>query len=79
LVINQFETTAKDINSFVPKTQYLTRFSYLLPSICKGVLGSIKDYTDLVLGSSYGGAKIKGQFNQQVKNKEKYNAVASEF
>ena len=78
LVINQFETTARDLNSFVPKGTIPS--SIQLPNAfnLKGSFkGSIQNfYTDLVLGSSYGGAKIKGKFNQTVKNKEKYNATA---
>jgi hypothetical protein len=78
LVINQFETTAKDLNTFVPKNTIPNTIQLPAAFNLKGSFkGSIQDfYTDLVLGSSYGGAKIKGQFNQQVKNKEKYNAVA---
>ncbi|MFT5252671.1 MAG: hypothetical protein ACI87N_001687, partial [Flavobacteriales bacterium] len=77
-VINQFETTAKDINSFVPKNTIPNTIQLPAAFNLKGSFkGSIQDfYTDLVLGSTYGGAKIKGQFNQQVKNKEKYNALA---
>ena len=78
LVINQFETTAKDINSFVPKNTIPNTIQLPAAFNLKGSFkGSIQDfYTDLVLGSTYGGAKIKGQVNQQVKNREKYNAQA---
>jgi hypothetical protein len=78
LVINQFESTAKDLNSFVPKNTIPNTIQLPAAFNLKGSFkGSIQDfYTDLVLGSSYGGAKIKGQFNQKIKNREKYNATA---
>ncbi|MDG2432653.1 translocation/assembly module TamB domain-containing protein, partial [Flavobacterium sp.] len=78
LVINDFSSTAKDLNSFVPKNTIPNTIQLPTAFNLKGSFkGSIQDfYTDLVLGSSYGGAKIKGQFNQQVKNREKYNATA---
>jgi autotransporter translocation and assembly factor TamB/Tfp pilus assembly major pilin PilA len=78
LVINQFETTAKDLNSFVPKGTIPNTIQLPAAFNLKGSFkGSIQDfYTDLVLGSSYGGAKIKGKFNQTIKNREKYNAKA---
>ena len=78
LVINEFSSTAKDVNSFVPKNTIPNTIQLPTAFNLKGSFkGSIQDfYTDLVLGSSYGGAKIKGQFNQQVKNKEKYNGTA---
>lgn len=78
IVINQFETTAKDLTSFVPKNTIPNTIN--LPAafnLTGSFKGSMQNfYTDLILGSTYGRAKIKGQFNQQVKNREKYNAVA---
>lgn len=78
LVINQFKTTAKDLNAFVPKGTVPNTIQLPTAFNLKGSFkGSIQDfYTDLVLGSSYGSAKVKGQFNQAIKNKEKYNATA---
>lgn len=78
LVINQFETTAKDINSFLPAQTIPNSLQLPTALNLKGNFkGSMKDfYADFVLGSSYGKAKIKGQFNQQITNKERYNAIA---
>ncbi|WP_367752684.1 translocation/assembly module TamB domain-containing protein [Flavobacterium sp. WC2430] len=75
LVINEFKTTSKDINEFIPKGTIPNTIA--LPAVFNAVgkfKGTLNDfYTDLVLGSSYGNATIKGQYNQQIKNKEKYN------
>ena len=79
LVINEFKTTSKDINEFIPKGTIPTTIA--LPATFNAVgkfKGTLNDfYTDLVLGSSYGNATIKGQYNQQLKNKEKYNLVTT--
>ena len=75
MVINEFKTTSKDINEFIPKGTIPNTIA--LPAVFNAVgkfKGTLNDfYTDLVLGSSYGNATIKGQYNQQIKNKEKYN------
>lgn len=77
LVINDFKTSSKDINEFIPKGTIPNTIQ--LPSTlnAKGKFkGTIDNFiTDLVLGSSFGNAKVKAQYNQAVKNKEKYTIV----
>ncbi|UQD56755.1 translocation/assembly module TamB [Flavobacterium sp. K5-23] len=77
LVINEFKTSSKDINEFIPKGTIPNTIQ--LPEAFNATgnfKGTINDfYTDLVLGSSFGSATIKAAYNQQVKNKEKYNVV----
>lgn len=76
LAINEFQTTSKDINTFVPKGTIPN--SIQLPSqlALNGTFtGYINDFdTNLNLKSSYGNAKVKAQFDQRRKNAEKYNA-----
>lgn len=76
LVINNFQSTAKDINTFVPKGTIPN--SIQLPSqlaLNGTFVGYINDFdSNLNLRSSYGNAKVKAKFDQRRKNAEKYNA-----
>lgn len=76
IVINDLETTAKDINSFVPKGAIPTNIS--LPktlSLNGAAKGNAKNFrTNLNISSSYGGAKIIALFDRRVKDREKYDA-----
>jgi hypothetical protein len=78
LNIKDFRSTAKDINAFIPKGTLPANIQ--LPSSfgAKGFFkGGIKNFnTNLALVSSYGAAKIKASFDQRIKNREKYQAVA---
>jgi hypothetical protein len=76
LNITNFETSAKDIATFVPKETIPNTIQ--LPALfnVKGNFkGTINNFaTDLVMGSSFGKAKINAQYDQSRKNNEKYNA-----
>ncbi|MFT6743415.1 MAG: hypothetical protein ACJAVF_004940, partial [Paraglaciecola sp.] len=76
LNIKKFESGAKDIAQFVPKETIPN--SIQLPTLfnVKGNFkGTINKFTtDLVMGSSFGNAKINALFDQSRKNSEKYNA-----
>ncbi len=78
LNIRDFRTTSKDVNGLVPKGTIPP--SIQLPSslALKGTFkGSIDNFnTNLALNSSFGNAKVRGSFDQRIKNREKYNAVA---
>ena len=76
LNIENFETSAKDIAGFVPEESIPN--SIQLPALFN-VIGKFKGTinkfsTDLVIGSSFGAAKIKAVFDQSRKNNEKYDA-----
>ncbi|RYZ90929.1 MAG: translocation/assembly module TamB, partial [Proteobacteria bacterium] len=77
--IKNLRTTSKDINNFVPKGKMPASIS--LPSVLalrgklKGSLNNFK--TNMNLVSSYGNANVKADFDQRVKNHEKYNADVS--
>ncbi|KVV14277.1 translocation/assembly module TamB [Flavobacterium sp. TAB 87] len=76
IVIQNLSSTAKDINSFIPKgtipnsIQLPSKFD--LNGKFKGTIANFK--TDLNLRSSYGAAKIDALFDQRIKNQEKYDA-----
>lgn len=76
IAIQNFSSTAKDLNSFVPKGTIPNTIQ--LPSQLnlngkfKGTVSNFK--TNLNLKSSYGSAKINAFFDQKVKNQEKYVA-----
>ena len=77
--IKNFESTSKDVISFVPAGTIPK--SIQLPSKfkVKGKLqGSMTNFqTKLTLKSSYGAAKADVTFDQHIKNKEKYNGEIS--
>jgi hypothetical protein len=74
--IEKFESGAKDIAGFVPKGTVPN--SIKLPAVFKlngNFKGTIHDfYTDLIMSSSFGAAKIKALFDQSRKSDEKYDA-----
>jgi hypothetical protein len=76
LNIANFKSSAKDIADFVPKETIPN--SIQLPALfnAKGNFkGTINNFsTDLVMGSSFGAAKINAVFDQSKKNNEKYDA-----
>lgn len=83
LDIKNLETTAKDVNSFVPPKTIPNNIQ--LPSkfnVNGNFKGAINNFqTKLALKSSFGGAKVDALFDQRIKNKEKYDAKVafSEF
>ena len=79
LNIKNFETTAKDIYSFVPKNIIPNSFQLPTEFSTNGIFkGSIANFvTNMNLISSSGNAKIKGTFDQRIKDNEKYNLEAS--
>lgn len=76
LNIKNFQSSAKDIYGFVPPGTIPDNIQ--LPSYMnlKGAFkGGINNFfTDLNLITSFGGAKVKANFDQRVKNQEKYQA-----
>lgn len=76
VVINDFETTSKDINGFVPAGTIPATIA--LPSILSlngTAKGNAKNFdTNLNLNSSYGNAKVKAKFDRRVKDRETYDA-----
>jgi hypothetical protein len=78
LNIKNFESTATAISKFAPEETIPN--SIQLPASFKvrgNFKGTIHNFsTDLVMGSSFGQAKINAKFDQSRKNNEKYNAQA---
>jgi cytoskeletal protein CcmA (bactofilin family) len=76
LDIKEFRSSAKDLNEFVPKSTIPNNIQLPSQFNIKGKFKGTINYfnTNLILGSSYGGAKINAMFDQRVKNKEKYDA-----
>ncbi|MES2748404.1 MAG: translocation/assembly module TamB domain-containing protein, partial [Bacteroidota bacterium] len=76
LNIKNAQSTAKDINQFVPKgtipnsiqlpTQFATKGTF------KGTINNF--FTNLNVSSTFGNAKIKARFDQRKKNQERYDA-----
>lgn len=79
LVLQELKTSAKDINQWTPKGSIPNSIQLPAALQVSGIFkGTINDfYTDLVVGSSFGAAKIKAQFNQTIKTKEKYSVNAN--
>ncbi|MGK4568633.1 DUF748 domain-containing protein [Flavobacterium sp. 3HN19-14] len=77
--LRNFQSTSKDINTFIPKG--IIPNTIALPSnfTAKGTFkGKINNFaTNMTLTSSFGNAKVKATFDQRVKNREKYDADAS--
>lgn len=78
IAIQNFESSAQDIKQFAPKGSLPSNLS--LPNQLSGK-GSFKGtmhsfFTDVVLNSSFGKAKVKATFDQRQKNKERYDAQA---
>ncbi|TAF71686.1 MAG: translocation/assembly module TamB, partial [Flavobacterium sp.] len=78
IAIQNFESSAQDIKQFSPKGSLPSNLS--LPNQLSGK-GSFKGtiysfFTDVVLNSSFGKAKVKATFDQRQKNKERYDAQA---
>ncbi|CAM3096715.1 translocation/assembly module TamB domain-containing protein [Flavobacterium frigoris] len=79
LDIKEFASTATDFNVFLPKETIPNSISLPAAFTAKGTFkGTINNFaTDLVLGSSFGPAKINALFDQRIKNKEKYDVKAT--
>ncbi|MBC5838764.1 translocation/assembly module TamB domain-containing protein [Flavobacterium muglaense] len=79
LVLHELKTSAKDMNQWTPKGSIPNSIQLPAALQVSGIFkGTINDfYTDLVVGSSFGPAKIKAQFNQTIKTKEKYSVNAN--
>lgn len=77
LNIKDLQSTAKDINGFIPAGTIPDNISIperiSLKGTFKGTLSNIN--TNMNLSSSYGNVAVKGIFNQSVKGAEKYDAV----
>lgn len=78
LTIQDFRSTAKDIKGFIPAGTIPSNIQLPANFSAKGYFkGGINNFnTNLALSSSYGAAKIKALFDQRIKNKEKYQAIA---
>jgi hypothetical protein len=76
LNIKNFQSGAKDIAGFVPEKTIPNSIqlpaSFNIKGNFKGTINNF--YTDLVMGSSFGTAKIKALLNQSKKKNEKYDA-----
>lgn len=77
LNIKNFQSTAKDLNAFIPKGTLPANIQLPSTFAAKGFFkGGINNFnTNLALVSNYGMAKVKASFDQRVKNREKYDAV----
>lgn len=79
LNIKELNTTAKDINTFVPAGTLPSTISIperiVLKGTFKGTLNRLN--TNLNLNSSYGTAYLRGTFDQSTKNQEKYDATVN--
>jgi hypothetical protein len=77
LNIRNLESSAKDINTFVPRNTIPNSIQLPAQLAVSGTFqGKINNFiTNLNVTSSYGGAKVKGNFDQRVKNREKYRGV----
>ena len=78
VAIRNFESTARDINSFLPKGTLPNTIQLPSQMSAQGTFnGTLNDFfTDLSLNSSFGSAKFKGNFDQTKKNAERYNGNA---
>lgn len=78
LNIKNLKTTAKDIYSFVPNGVIPNTIQLPNQIVTKGTFkGKISNFdVNLLLNSSFGNAKVIGNFDQTSKDKEKYNAKA---
>ncbi|HLA56008.1 MAG TPA: translocation/assembly module TamB domain-containing protein [Flavobacterium sp.] len=76
VTINNFRSTAKDINTFVPAGTIPKNISippvFALAGTFKGAIDNFN--TNMNLVSSYGNANVKALFDQRVKKGERYNA-----
>lgn len=76
LNVRELKTTAKDINSFVPKGTIPGSIqlpsSLSLTGTFKGKADNLN--ADLDLKSSFGNAKVRAVFDSRARNREKYNA-----
>lgn len=83
LDIKNFESTAKDVNSFVPPKTIPNNIqlpaNFNVNGKFKGAINNFQ--TKLALQSSFGSAKVDALFDQRIKNNEKYDAKVafSEF
>ncbi|HMK06686.1 MAG TPA: AsmA family protein, partial [Flavobacterium sp.] len=78
LNIKNFESTAKDINDFVPPNTIPKTIQLPSQLAVRGTFkGKINDFfTNLNVNSSFGNAKVKANFDQKRKGHEKYTADA---
>ncbi|WP_348823470.1 translocation/assembly module TamB domain-containing protein [Flavobacterium aestuarii] len=79
LNIKKLSSTAKDVNSFVPKGTIPATIQ--LPSqfnLAGKFKGSVQNFkTNVALNSSFGSAKVDALFDQRIKKQEKYDANIS--
>lgn len=77
LDIKKFSSTSKDVISFVPAgtipNTIQLPWQFKLAGKFKGSIQNFK--TNLALNSSFGNAKVNGQYDQRIKNQEKYDAT----
>ena len=77
--LKNFESSAKDLNDFVPKGTIPNNIqlpaSFRAKGTFKGTLDNFR--TDMNLATSSGNAKVKALFDSRRKNAERYDAVAS--
>ncbi|AWI26260.1 translocation/assembly module TamB domain-containing protein [Flavobacterium pallidum] len=75
LNIRNLKTSAKDIKGFVPEGTLPSNIQLPSQIALKGQFkGAINNFnTNLTLNSSFGNAKVRGRFDQRVKNRERYD------
>ncbi|AWA31463.1 hypothetical protein HYN48_09880 [Flavobacterium magnum] len=75
LNIRDLQTSAKDINGFVPKGTVPSTIQLPSRLALKGQFkGAVNNFTtNLALTTSFGNAKVSGRFDQRVKNREQYD------
>lgn len=78
LVIRDFNTSAQDVNTFVPPKTLPTNLQLPAQLNARGTFkGKIDDFvTNLNINSSYGAAKVTANFDNKRKNHERYDADA---
>lgn len=78
IALQNFESSAQDIKQLAPKGSLPSNLSLPNQLNAKGTFkGTIHSFfTDVVLNSSFGKAKVKASFDQRQKNKERYDAQA---
>lgn len=78
LVIRDFNTSAQDVNTFVPPKTLPANLQLPAQLSARGTFkGKVNDFaTNLNINSSYGAAKVTANFDNKRKNYERYDADA---
>lgn len=79
ITLKNFESSAKDLNDFVPKGTIPNNIQLPASFRARGFFrGTMDNFnTDLALNTSSGNAKVKAKFDNRRKNSERYDAIVS--